>query len=569
MSQALLLGLTLVATSFMVCAAVALVFTGLAPRRAARAASMDISEQDAVFVFRDDALVDSSDRGKQLLSSIVAASQDKQQELDHLLVFLERRFADLRQHLGQLVAVGEVELVAEDGSGLVLKASRKKGLTHLRLTDTRAEGSLVALDRLSFEAMREELDTLRGVVKHMPVLSWRQDAAGQVTWANSAYISAFLAVDAGRSGLSWPLPDLFAGQEPDEHARLSLDMENHVAWFGHAVISEQTEKLHFATPIDLAVQTESARRQMMQVLTRTFSSLPTGLALFDTERRLQVFNPALVDLLGLDPLFLAARPSFEQFLFTLREMRMLPEPKDFATWRRNISDMERAAETGVFSEEWCLDNGRIYHVTGRPQPGGALAFFFDDITSEATLTRNLRAEIELSQTVVDGLQDAVVAFNACGDTLLSNALYSKIWGEDPCNNLADRGVRDALDLWSKACAPTGIWQELRDFVVHAQTGADFTGSVCLLDGTTLALHARRMRQDCLLITFRPLVQSRTREAGALLRQAKTMLQPDILQIETSPKDETSPFDRQVAEKLAAAIPRKSRVVQHASSRSRS
>ena len=122
---------------------------------------------------------------------------------------------------------------------------------------------------------------------------------------------------------------------------------------------------------------------------------------------LQVFNPALVYLTGLDPLFLATRPSFEQVLFTLRELRMLPEPKDFHNWRREIIEMEKAAETGEYSEEWCLDTGRTYHISGRPQPNGALALFIDDVTSETTMTRSFRAEIETAQNVLDSVAEGV------------------------------------------------------------------------------------------------------------------------------------------------------------------
>lgn len=558
MSQAVFLGLTIVASSALVCLAVMLVLRGLRPVRHASGYAPDLAEQDAVFIFRDDTLVDMSDRGRQLLESIVVASGARHDDLEHLLHHLEHRFAELRDHLSRLVALGELELHAHDGSGLILRASRKRGLTHLRLVDTRAEGALVAMDRLSFDAMREELDTLRDVAKSMPVLSWRVNAAGEITWANTAYLDTYTTVDAGRTGLTWPLPDLFDGQTPDDHGRLSLDMGDQVAWFSHDAATDGTEQQHFATPIDLAVQTETSRREMMQILTRTFACLPTGLALFDTERRLQVFNPALVDLTGLDPLFLAARPGFEQVLFTLRELRMLPEPKDFATWRREMTEMERAAESGIFSEEWCLDNGRIYHVTGRPQPGGALAFFFEDVTSDATLARSLRNEIELQQAVLDGLTDAVAVFAPAGDTLMSNSRYTEIWGEDPCNDLADTGFDQALALWKQTTATTPVWDKLADFAAKGDPRTTVQGSVYLLDGTTLAVHARRLRQDWLMLTFRPLVQDVSAGFAHARHHASALAAPDILHPAPTPARPA----------IGLASDRKARVVQHAGSRSR-
>ncbi|CUX82920.1 MAG: PAS domain/PAS fold [Roseibaca calidilacus] len=561
MSHALFLGLTIVGSSVLVCAAVLLLFRALNRDGLGAGYTPDPTEQDAVFIFRDDTLIDMSDRARQLLGSIVADSDACRDDLELLLQHLEPRFADLRANLGRLVALGQIELQAHDDSGLILRASRKKGLTHLRLVDTRAEGALVALDRLSFEAMRQELDTLRDVATHMPVLSWRVNTAGDIIWANTAYVETYTAFDAGRNGLTWPIPNLFDGQAPDGHGRLSLDMGNQVSWFSHDMVADGGGAQHFATPIDLTVQTETSRREMIQILTRTFASLPTGLALFDTERRLQVFNPALVDLTGLDPLFLAARPGFEQVLFTLRELRMLPEPKDFATWRREITEMERAAESGIFSEEWCLENGRIYHVSGRPQPGGALAFFFEDVTSDATLARSLRQEIELGHAVLDGLPDAVVAFGPAGDTLISNARYSQLWGEDPCNNLADAGFAHALSLWKKTTATTPFWDKLSDFAANADPGTVMHGSVYLLDGTTLGVHARRLRQDWLMLTFRPLVQESARDIALTRRHVSALTVPDILH-------PAAATPRAQAAEIGLAPTRKARVVQHAGSRSR-
>lgn len=578
MPDALLLSLAIIATSVLVCAAVALLFMGFAPRGGASALDApDLTEQDAVFVFRANDLVDCSDRGRQLLASVMAAGKGVRQELDLLLSFLDPRFADLRQELRQLVSLGTLELHAQDDSGLVLKAHRKNGLTHLRLIDTHAEGALVALDRLSFEAMREELSILRDVVAQVPVLAWRCDQDGRVIWGNSAYIDTCLANKSGNEALTWPLPDLFGAQRPDEHQRLSLETGGTLAWFGHMQSKVDTGEMHFATPIDLAVQTETSRREMLQVLTRTFASLPTGLALFDKDRRLQVFNPALVDLMGLDPLFLAARPSLEQLLFTLRELRMLPEPKDFAGWRHEIMELEQAAQMGHFNEEWCLGTGQIFQVTGRPQPGGALAFFFEDVTSDAALARSLRAEIDIGQAVFDGLQDAVIVFNKAGDTLISNARYSQIWREEPCLNLADIGLRQALSLWSETSAVTPFWADLTRFATAAEGSRVLTGSVCLMDGTSLAVHARWLRPDCLMITFRPLLQDQSREMAIAQRHAQALTAPDILEGVKAPRLQEkigmaafhgTDAGMLVGVEAEVMAQRKTRLVQHMGSRPR-
>ena len=181
---------------------------------------------------------------------------------------------------------------------------------------------------------------------------------------------------------------------------------------------------------------------------------------------MQVFNPAWWIFWVWTRCFWPRAPGLEQVLFTLRELRMCPNPRISRHGAARFRNGTRR-ESGVFSEEWCLETGRIYHVSGRPQPGGALAFFFEDVTSDATLARSLRQEIELGQAVFDGLQDAVVAFNRQAIRLLSQRRYSRIWGEDPCNDLADTGFKHALALWARTSAQTAFWSDLDGFATSA------------------------------------------------------------------------------------------------------
>ena len=68
-----------------------------------------------------------------------------------------------------------------------------------------------------------------------------------------------------------------------------------------------------------------------------------GLAVFDKNRRLGLFNPALTDLVKIDAVWLAGRPSLRDFLERLRETRQMPEQKDFASWRRKLSELEEGS----------------------------------------------------------------------------------------------------------------------------------------------------------------------------------------------------------------------------------
>jgi len=503
MTQAAILGFTIAVTAMLIVLGTLAIFAGLWRPRRAPDMGFGPADQDVVFIFRDHDLIDCSDPARALLKTLAppGKAKDPRSELVVLLQFLALRFPDVQSRLAELAQSGPWEMPSHTGDGLVLAARFHKGLTQLRLTDTLDEGALLAIDRLSHDAQQKELQTLRAVVRNLPTLIWQSDAHGNILWANTAYIQALQGFEQPDLALAWPLPDLFAQAETLPENRLAFEQQGKTYWFSHSQIDEGPHVTHFATPIDAAVQSEAARRETIQTLSRTFACLPIGLALFDADRRLQVFNPALVDLTGLEPLFLAARPSFEQVLYAMRENRMLPEPKNFNSWRADILDMEKASENGSYAEEWCLEGGRTYLVTGRPQPNGAIALFLQDITSEATLARSFRAEIETAHKVLDQLQQGIVVFSLGGQALLANAHYVQLWETDPCADLADKGLPQALRHWSDNSAPTPFWAQLADFLTTRTDRDAVTGTITLRNGTNLSVTGSWLSGGNIMLSF--------------------------------------------------------------------
>ena len=510
MPQALFLAGTIVLSAALIVLGCLAIFAGVSRLRQSAPQKDDPADQGALFIFRDQTLLDCSARAQSLLLSLAGTGTQgaDQTPWSMLRDYLIPRFPGVDAAMAGLSHAGCIRLDAANGGPLSLTASYVNGIVHLRLSDCSDESALLAMDRLSYDALQKELATMRFVLRHMPGFVWQENAEGQVIWANSAYLRALDQGSESDSILSWPLPKIFDAPKPSPQSRLALELEGKTRWFSHVEIPDDECTTHFANPIDATVQSETARRQTLQTLTHTFSALPIGLALFDSDRRLQVFNPALVDLTGLQPLFLAARPSFEQVLYSLRESRMLPEPKDFNSWRKEILDMELAAESGDYAEEWSLDSGKTYLVTGRPQPDGAIALFMQDITSEATLTRSFRAEIDTAQNALNGLEQAIVIFGLNGQTLLSNVEYSNLWNTDPCSDLADRGLSQAISIWSEACEPTTFWARLAEFVASRLRDPDsgqqrphISGSATLLSGDVMRMKACRLAGGSTMVLF--------------------------------------------------------------------
>ncbi|MDM7459655.1 MAG: PAS-domain containing protein, partial [Paracoccus sp. (in: a-proteobacteria)] len=303
--------------------------------------------------------------------------------------------------------------------------------------------------------------------------------------------AAYLRRAEARSddGLGWPLPRLFDTPRPVPGAgtatrRAALEDNGIVSWYDCHSQRMGDETMMFALPADAAVRAERSLREFVQTLTKTFADLPIGLAIFDRQRNLQLFNPALIDLTGLPTGFLTARPTLFDFLDHLRERRMMPEPKDYRSWRQQMANLESAAATGHHVETWSLPGGQTYRVTGRPHPDGAVAFLFENITSEISLTRKFRADLLLGSNVLDGIEDALAVFGHDGSMVLSNAAYRNLW-QEPAEDLPR-----ALALWSRNSVEGPGFLALRDSLAgrtgQRRAGGAMSGPVGLLLGWSVA-----------------------------------------------------------------------------------
>ena len=536
MAAPLLLALMIVATSALTAGAVLLIAQAWAQRAQKRgsAAMQDDTHGRAAFVFHDRRLLDCNTRGQGLLATARGAQALRPapgDDLEPLLHLLTPHFPGLRDALAHLAARGALSMTAADDSGLQLDAEWRAGLAHIHVTDTRAAGSSIVLDRLSFDALEAEVQSLRQCTEKAPFLIWHQDTEGAVTWANGAYLD--LAAQQGHE-LVWPLPALFP-PAPEGTARLCLQIDGEARWFARHSFAIANGLLHYALPVVETAQKDRGKRDLMQTLAGAFATHQVGLAVFDRARVLQIFNPALVDMTGLEPEFLAARPRFDQVLHCLRERRLLPEPADYRSWRNALLEMERAAETGAYHEEWALPSGQTFHVTGRPHPDGGIAFLFEDVTSEVTLTRSFRAQIETAQTVIDALPQAMAVFSPQGTLTLANAAYHRLWGTDPEEVAARINLHGALQGWRALSQPSPLWDALSGMTDRRGEDGPIRGTAVLRNGQILSVQTTALEGRNTLITFDQRAGTQRFPAEAILApQTPTLQDAPPLQSNTMP-----------------------------------
>lgn len=471
-----------------------------------------------VFLFDNDTLVDATPDA----TAMIAPHLDHMTEYDATIHVLALHFPDLPQIL-QSDAEDPVRLESRGTEGLYLTAKQTGGKLRLAVSGRDEAGPDGAADIIERDIRLAELFMLRDLTQHTPQLIWQEDLAGRLLWANHAYLSFCdrLRVDANHPQSTWPgeplLPDLHEnniGKTPSlRRVSVTLPKERAEQWFDVTSLRQGDRLIHFANDANGIVRADQERRNFVQTLTKTFAQLSTGLAIFDKRRQLAMFNPALLDMTNLPIQFLSARPTVDAVLDRLRESRMLPEPKDYTSWREQFTALEQAAKNGSYSEIWNLPDGQTYRVSGRPHPDGAVAFLFEDISAEISLTRRFRSDIETGQAVLDTLPEAIAVFSSAGTLVMSNRAYSDLWGHVSDERIEQHEVQTALQIWQARCTPTTMWADLRAFIHLLGPRKEWSDDAILDDGRRIRCQASPIAGGMTMVKF-----SFTKSAPPLMRK---------------------------------------------------
>lgn len=452
------------------------------------------------FLFLGDRLLDATPDALTLLPEGEAS-----RAWPRLLGKLGPMFPGLADEVAALTRGGKLAIASAPDirPAVVLRGEYAQGLTRLALMPAGRAAAGEAGDVAAHAALLQELQTQRAVLARAPVLMWKDGPDGTVIWANHAYLIRAADLLPDGEDLSWPLPRLFAATDPADRRppRVKLTMRSGVEWFELNRVPVGNEVLSYAIAANATVEAETALREFMQTLTKTFADLPIGLAIFDRTRVLQLFNPALAELTALAPEFLISRPTLSAVLDAMRTKSMIPEPKDYRSWRKQVMRVEEEAALGHFEETWSLPGGQTYRVIGRPHPNGALAFMFEDISTEMTRTRRYRADLELGQSVIDAVDDGVAVFSQAGQLVMSNLAYAQLWRHDPAVLLSDAGIGTLCAWWRDNSAPSLLWDDATSFVSSISDRTPWEGDVRLLDGRMVICRFRPLAGGATLITF--------------------------------------------------------------------
>ncbi|MEM7744679.1 MAG: PAS-domain containing protein [Pseudomonadota bacterium] len=360
------------------------------------------------------------------------------------------------------------ELIGSPSGAMIRLILRDAELMDVKLRDAETRVDLAAR---ALDERKREHATLSGLIEDAPLIAWHRTAEGEIIWCGgkvvirNASIAANRAVELIVARTKLNRQPVLAGQPQKSRIEIVVDdSAETVSLHVVEIIRNDSSRIGFATDAGMAATAERTLTRFVQTMTETFAHLTVGLAIFDRNQTLALFNPALVQMWQVEPAWLARRPSLRDIIDELRATRRLPESQDFHKWRARLLGLFENTEAADYEDLWHLADGSNIRVLARPHPHGSLAFIFDDVTERVRLEQRYRHSIDLRRATLDRLTEGIAVFGPNGLLQFVNQAFHEIWGTDSDTAYAAMHARQLVSLCGSLCVSEGVWQRMHRFI---------------------------------------------------------------------------------------------------------
>src|SRR3954463_15127877 len=392
----------------------------------------------------------------------------------------------------------------------------------------------LAESNLRYRTLQEETELLRDFAAAAPWPIWAKSAQGDLRYANPAYVKVTEArsvADAIHRNLEL--------LESDQRGEMSQSLNDNLAYAARLPIvvggERRTYDVHalklgdgsagIAIDASEATELRAALTRMAEAHRRTLDQLSSGVAVFDSRRRLAFYNGSYRQLWGLDEAFLDANPDDSSVLDRLRANRKLPEQPDFRAWKAKLHEAYRAVEPE--SCTWFLPDGRAIAVVTTPNLEGGVTYLFDNVTESLDMARRFDGLIRVQRETLDSLNEAVAVFGSNGRVQLFNPAFAKMW-KLPADALREQPHIETVEDWCRPLFDDALtWRTLREAITAIENRAQVALKLERKDGSVLDCMTMPLPDGATMLTFQDIsdtenVERALRERNEALEAADQM-----------------------------------------------
>ena len=392
-----------------------------------------------------------------------------------------------------------------------------------------------------FELLNHQLAAVQHIFAHGSMVIWTRSLEGNVNWSHGSIRTSQGTVSAHDVALVVSARAQFAGTEAEAgaaresratpaRARVQIvpgGADAPVPLDSVEIDAGADHVVGFAVDGSQAATAERSLVRFVKTMTDTFAHLDAGLAIFDRQGKLFLFNPALTRIWRADPVWLASRPSMREIIDELRVRRRLPEQADFHGWRNRLLGLFDNADEAEFEDLWHLADGSNIRVTCRPHPDGALAFVFDDVTERVNLEQSYRNSIDLRHAILDRLDEGIAVFGPDGETQFVNRAFHRVWQFDADAVTRESHARAVVPLLAAATEEESVWRRLESFITGEESRGSWGARLTLADGRALSARFAPLPDGSTMAVFADVTDSERialalRERNEALEAAEAM-----------------------------------------------
>jgi PAS domain-containing protein len=352
--------------------------------------------------------------------------------------------------------------------------------------------------------------TDRAALDKMPMPIWMRDRDMGLIWANKAFLAATgkRTVEAAIEG------NLALHKTELELARTVREFGGPVEARRYAVVGASRRALTFTldvlpdgtimgTAIDVtdAAQAEAKLKLQADANAEVLDRLDIGVAIFGADRRLTHFNQAYLNLWDLPEEWLTARPGAEEVFDRLRELRKLPEQRDFIGWKQDrlaLFDSDGRPD----EEYWHLPNGQSLKVTAQPDMLGGLTFLYEDVSDQLRLESSYTSMIRVQRATLDTLEQGVAVFGPDGRLKLHNSAFATLWHFGAAELAGEPHLKDLAVLAERHFERDNTWNIISSAVSSASPESySKWGAITRSDGTEISLSPVRLPDGATMVSF--------------------------------------------------------------------
>ena len=350
----------------------------------------------------------------------------------------------------------------------------------------------------------------RAALDRLPQPVWLRGPDLGLIWVNRAFLAATGAKsveDAIESGIALHKSEKDLAQTvrefggPAEARRYAVAGDKRCAFTFTLDMLPDGNIIGSALDVTDTAQAEAKLQLQADANAEVLDRLDIAVAIFGADRRLSHFNRAYLRTWDLPETWLATRPHAGEILDRLRELRKLPEQRDFAGWK--IDRLALFDNDGRQEEEyWHLPSGQSLRVSAQPDLLGGLTFLYEDVSAQLRLESSYTNMIRVQRATLDTLDEGVAVFGTDGRLKLHNSAFAELWKFSVSELSGEPHLKHLAGLSEQRFSHDNTWNIISSAVSSADPSSySKWGTIARSDGKTLSLTLTRLPDGATLVSF--------------------------------------------------------------------